>query len=271
MSFLPTQATSAPHSRDEIARWQAQLDQRHHRGDRSGRLLVLWEPGDPWEPIGRYFLWQAVDPKYITIEPWVLAALRGPSPRSTGHYCGQGYCPCDVKKDRWIGGASRFIDMQQWRIYQETSLYATRWWVIQGEHGGHRYRWDPTELASLLSSMKGHGTQPPDVCSLPFAPFDARVLRAIQSEKRAKIAADALDDLHKRRASLGLEERAEAERVAKALWEWTDHQAESLWDEGGAVLPRYFEEQIGRAPVGHTITTDYEKIEEQHYERLTDV
>ncbi len=262
----------APHTPETIADWQAQLDARHDRTPRASRLLVRWEPGETWEPIDRYFLWQAVDPSHVTIEPWVLNALRGPHPRSTGHYCAPGYCLCEFKRNRWQGGATRFVDAHQWRIYQETGLYATRWWVIQGSHGGHRYCWEPGEFAAKVSQMKGHGTQPPDAGALPYAPFDERVLRAIRGEKRAKIAASVLDDMGKRRDKLVLEEQLEAERVAKALWEWQDQRAEELWSEGAYTLPRYFEEQIGRAPVGHRITTpDLDVLKERHFANALDV
>jgi hypothetical protein len=261
----------APVGDDTIIDWQSELDSRHWRGSRSSRLLIRYEAGDPWEPIGRFFLWQAVDPQYVEIEPWIRDALHGPNPRSTGHYCGAGYCLCELKRNRWVGGATRRIDGATWRIYHETGFYATRWWVIQGSRGGHRYRWETTELASVVSSQKGLGAQPPDAGALPYAPFDQRVMRAIRAEKRASDSANALMNLHQRRDALDREDKAEAARVAKALWQWQDEEAEKLWHDGAELLPRYFEDQLGRAPVGHKIRTpDYEQLEERHYARAAE-
>ena len=239
-----------PVSDRTIREWQAELDRQYYKGPRGMRLLVLWEPGDPWQPIDRWFLWIAVDPSHHLIEPWNITALRGPNPRSKGHYCGDGYCLCDEKRGHWVGGATRFITGHQWRIYRETGLYATPWWIIQGNRGGHRYRWDKDELASVVSGLKGFGHQPPMAGDLPYAPFDQRVLRAIRAEHNASKALKRLQD---RKAAMALEDRDQAEAVAKALWDWTGNEAEALWNEGGEAIPQALEMEYGRAPVGHQI------------------
>lgn len=265
---LPTFGETGPYnygtpvSPTQVAEWQAQLDREFYRGPHFGRLLLRFDPGDPWQPINRFFLWQAVDPRYVKIEPWVLRALKGPSPRSTGHYCGDGYCLCAVKHNRWDKGATRHVDTLQWRIYRETGLYATRWWVLQGNRGGHRYAWETTELASLVSQMKTGERHPPEVCSLPPAPFDARVLKAIRLERRASGATRILGDLWRRRDQLTAEDKEAALAARREIMAWIDAQTETMMGEGLDILPQYFEELYGRAPVGHKVTTDYEKEEE---------
>lgn len=261
---VPAFTYTPPVSQRTIDRWQAMLDREYPRGPRFAHVMVRWEPGDPWESIGRFFLWQTVDPRFVQIEPWVLNALQGPSPRSTGHMCRDGYCLCELKRNRWHGGQGRHIDQHQWRIYQETGRYATRWWVVQGTNGGHRYQWDREEIASIVSQMKTGNAQPPDAGSLPYAPFDTRVLKAIRSEHNAAKASTRLLDLWKRKESLAKAEHAVALETQKVLWEWAGDQAEALWNEGGADrLPRFFEDQYGRAPIGHKLTTDYEAVEER--------
>lgn len=257
----------APVSDATIAEWQRELDREYYRGPKGARLLVRWEASEPWQVLDRFLLWIAVDPQYVEIEPWVRKALLGPSPRSRGHYCAPGYCLCDEPRNRWVGGATRFIDSQTWRIYRETGLYATRWWVIQGQRGGHRYRWEQEELAAVVAHMKGLGGQPPAIGDLPYAPFDMRVIRAVRAEHQAARATRALKAMQYRKQDMAIEERDQAEAVAKALWDWTGQQAEELWNEGADLLPRYFEEQIGRPPVGHAI--DYAAQETLERRSLT--
>ena len=257
-----------PVSDETIKGWQAELDRYYDRRPRGARVVIYWEPGDPWQPINRFFLGQAVDPRFVTIEPWVLAALKGPNPRSQGHYCGDGYCLCEVKRYRWEGGASRFVTGYQWRMYRDTGLYVTPWWVIQGSRGGHRYKWEKEEVASLVASIKGLGDQPPCAGDLPYAPFDQRVLRAIRGEWMAKRASDMLRSLSDRKDSMALEERDEAEKVARALWDWTGDQAEALWNEGADAIPIVLEMEYGRAPIGHKIDfARQERFEERSLTR----
>lgn len=253
----------APFSKTTLAEWQRQLDAEFYRGERGSRLLIRWEASEPWQTLDRLMLWIGVDPRYVEIEPWVRKALYGPSPRSKGHYCAPGYCLCEQKQNRWVGGATKFLDSQTWRIYRETGLYATRWWIIQGSRGGHRYRWDQEELAAVVANMKGLGNQPPAVGGLPYAPFDARVLRAIRAEHKASRAAAALKDMAGRKLSLALEDRDQAEAVAKALWDWTGDQAEALWHEGADAIPIVAEMEYGRAPIGHQIDTRYDELAER--------
>ena len=98
-----------PVSVSALTEWQRQLEQAVPVTDRLSRLVIRWEPGDAWQPIQRFFLWQCVDPKHHEIEPWILAELRGPAPRSTGHACFEGYCLCDLKRRRWVEGACRRV------------------------------------------------------------------------------------------------------------------------------------------------------------------
>lgn len=240
----------APHSRSTIAGWQRELDDVFYLGPQLSRLVVRYEPGDPWQPIGRYLLWQCVDPSYVLIEPWNLKALNGPSPRSTGHYCAPGWCLCDEKTNRWRGGASRFVDKETWRLYQETGLFGQRWWTIQGTKGGHRFQLAKDELASHVMNIKTGQSDTPSAGDLPFAPFDARVIRAIRAERRAGVIEAFLKSAGSKKLALSAEEEAEAKAKAHALWQWTEDRAEELWGDGADLLPRYFEETYGRVPTG---------------------
>jgi hypothetical protein len=250
-----------------LAEWQAELDRVVPPAPKRNRLLLRWEPGEPWQPIGRWMIWLCLDPQHVEIEPWIRWPLNGPNPRSTGHYCGDGFCLCDMKRNRWVGGATKMIDAATWRLFRETGLYGVRWWTIQGNKGGHRFQWSKDEAACLLSQMRGGPGQTPAPGDLPYAPFDARVLRGIERERKIKSLYDKARSFRGRKDALALEERDEQEVIAKALWDWTGEQAESLWSEGGDAIPHVLEMQYGRAPVGHKLSTDYEAVERAALER----
>jgi hypothetical protein len=268
-----------PVSKDTQRAWQRMLDAAVEPTERQARLVLRWEPGDVWQPIQRWMLWLCVDPKHTEIEPWVRAALKQAHPRATGHYCGVGvdtfgrpYCPDGVKpnhihKHKWVNGTTKVIDRQTWELHRDTGLYGTRWWTIQGHNGGHRYLWEPDELASVASRMRGGPPQTPEPGALPYAPFDARVIRQVLMERRA---AQILDALNKAASAdtLRAEEQAQAEQVARMLWDHMDEQAYALWHDGAEILPRYFEDTYGRMPTGSKLSVSGEAMERQEHAAL---
>lgn len=250
-----------PVSHATIRDWQKELDRAVPVTEKLSRLVIRYEPGDPWQPIHRFLIWQCVDPKHVEIEPWILNALNGPSPRSRGHYCAPGWCLCELKSNRWVGGATRLIDTATWRLYRDTGLYGQRWWTIQGNNGGHRFQWAKDELASHVSHLKTGNADTPCPGDLPYAPFDRRVVRQIMAERRVNAIESFLKSAGSKKLALSHEEEAEAKAKAKALWEWTEHRTEELWNDGAELLPRYFEETYGRAPTGTRNTLDPEVVE----------
>ena len=69
-----------------LAEWQADVDRVVPPSETLSGLLLRYEDGDPWRPINRLFLWQTWPLENTPLD--LLVALRGPHPRSTGHYCG---------------------------------------------------------------------------------------------------------------------------------------------------------------------------------------
>lgn len=264
-----------PVSRETMRAWQRELDAAVEPTDRLARLVIRWEAGDVWQPVQRFMLWLCHDPNAVTTEPWAVQAIRGPHPRASGHYCGTGvdsfgrpYCLCPVKKGKWVRGTTRVIDRQTWDLYQDTGLYGTRWWTIQGPHGGHRFLWEPDELASVASRMHGGPAQTPAPGDLPYAPFDGRVIRQVLMERRTAQIMAALSLAAHKGDSLRAEEQAEAERVAQLLWQHMDEQAYGLWHDGAELLPRYFEDTYGRTPTGTKLSVSGEQMERQEHAAL---
>jgi hypothetical protein len=166
--------------------WQEQLDAATAVDDTNiARLWLHWVPGDPWQPVHRWFVFQ--------LQPWhqiknegYKQELRGPHPRTNAQL---------VYRQRVIdgkielrpsitGGPCRFIDRNQWVLHRELqrrfgwNVMPRYFWVIQGDAGGHPYQITDSEQA--LRQAQGLPADVPCAGDLPYAPFDRRVLTALQ-------------------------------------------------------------------------------------------
>jgi len=183
---VPLYRLEPPINKPDLAVWQAQLEQVVQKTDQLSWLKIVWEPGDPWSPKQRWMLWQMRPVSnaqgVLNVPEEILAALKGPHPRSSGHACFPGYCYCDIKANRWVGGPSTMcpgVDRMTWELFQETQCYGERWWVIQGSNGGHRYSLSDSELRFASLASGGQTAKIPKLAELPYAPFDNRVLAHI--------------------------------------------------------------------------------------------
>lgn len=190
-------------------------------------LVLRWEPGEPWWPIERWAIWQ-VRPRALTalLYPEHLKELDGRNPRRTGHACFPGWCDCRAHKRRWTrpGGDAAYIDYWQWQFYHETGgpdgggLFGTRWWVIQGEDGGHR--WNLSQGEMELRQLRGLPIQTPLAGTLPYAPFDERVIGQVVQEDRMRRGLLAVGDLKAitaQRDRMALHEAAAKADAARAF------------------------------------------------------
>lgn len=221
--------------REPRREWVEKLEEITPRSDCLSWLMLCWEPGDPWEPVGRWVIWQMRSKALIANRYDLLAELEGPHPRSTGHYCGAGWCLCDLKANRYVGGPPlQYIDRLTWELYQRTGCYGTRYWVVQGDRGGHRYAFDFAE--STLSERMGGPTRPPSAGDLPYAEPDARTWALIAAQDKLRQYNLLTDFLYRSPEIFDAEERAQAETAAAALWTWLEAQMGAVVDEHWGAL-----------------------------------
>lgn len=236
------------YDREPRPEWQAALDAQHVPG--TSRVVIAWEPGDVWQPIHRWFLWQ-VQPWHLSENHAVKQELRGPHPRSTGHYCApQSGCGCvnefgvPTHTMAWKGGQTKLIDRQAWalhrRIAQETGelVIPRRLWVIQGAQGGH-----PFQISMAEQKHRRELGLPADVPSagdLPYAEFDPRVLVALERYDLWRYA-HGLGNPVTAAARATLRRMSETEQAAhRLMWsrweglseEWADGAAHAARQDG---------------------------------------
>jgi len=207
-----------------IERWQPELDRIAPPTARGlSSLRLVWEPGEPWAPVGRWIIYECVPAERAPMG--IFEELRGPNPRSFG---------------RWDPVARVFrrermfvISRRQWLLYRETGLYGRPLWVVQGSHGGHKREWSEVEQ-TVIGMMTGQpeAIDPPAPGDLPYAEPDERTIVALRgldlSEKFGSLLHLVSQD-EQLRASLDSRERATAKAMAEQLWGWLRTQvAESL-------------------------------------------
>lgn len=256
----------APHAVSRIeyerampAEWQAALDAQHVPG--TARVVIAWEAGDVWQPIHRWMLWQ-LQPWHYSQNVAVKRELRGPHPRSTGHYCAPSSgCGCKngfgapTHTMAWKGGATRLIDRQTWALHRRVErqtgelVIPRRLWVIQGPHGGH-----PFQVSMSEEKLRRELGQSPDVPSagdLPYAEFDQRVLVALERYDLWRFA-HGLGNPVTAAAQATLRRMQASEMEAhKAMWAKWELLAEE-WADGAAHAARQDGLHLLRwNPVGH--------------------
>lgn len=198
-------------------------------------LKLRWEPGDAWEPIERWMIWQMRHPRFV--RPEVLAELRGPDPRSAGHYCSRdsfsrcGERQCKNPPNAWRGGRAKLIDYAQWKLFQETGHYGTRWWCIQGDAGGHRHRL--TAVESKVSRINGGASDTPAPGDLPYADFDLRTWRKVAELDRVRMWQGVIRYTERNHDQMDAEEKEEGVKARVALWSWLESQVKHTVDAIG--------------------------------------
>lgn len=232
-------------------------------------LKLVWEPGDRWQPVGRWMLWHMLPRKVLfpkdqtSVYAEIRRELEGPNPRGTGHYCadgkdpftGQLWCRCLKKAKRYVDGPpNQFVDRLTWKLYRDTGCYGRRWWTVQGTKGGHRHRLNPTE--QRVFHLRTGTKDTPTPGDLPYAEVDQRTIHAIVAFDKVRAWQMVSEFANRHRDQLDAEERAEAEQANAALGQWIETQVEAGWDAYGSA----FRKAANDAAVlpGVKDTTDYE-------------
>lgn len=155
------------------------LDRLNPPQDGLGRLVPWWDAGDAWQPIHRWIVLQ-VQPWALVPEP-IQRALEGPHPRSGtyGRYGARIQSTTSSGLDRLCYEAYHTLKRRGIRGWPR------RFWVVQGPNGGHPYRLTTSEEARWDAEGRVHlapaerNARGETVPGAEYAPFDARVIRAI--------------------------------------------------------------------------------------------
>lgn len=204
--------------------WQAALDAATLVGDGTqvGRLVLHWVAGDPWQPVHRWLLFQCQPWAYVP--DTIKRELRGPHPRTHARL---EYVPRVIDGKALLrpavrGGPCRLIDRTQWVLHRQLEretgqlVFPRYCWVIQGNRGGHPFQVSDSE--QQLRRAQGLPADVPSVGDLPYAPFDGRVLAALERYDLWRWA-HGLGDPQTAAATARIARQVATEREAnRALW-----------------------------------------------------
>lgn len=161
-------------------------------GEHLSWLVPAWVPGTPDDPIQRWALYEATPAPHVPDFKRELLDL--------------------TELDDAFPERRRIAE-----YWQQHRALLEPFWIVQGERGGHKYRFNARESKELR--LLELPDEPPEPGALPGAPLDARVLRAV-------LTWDALRRGYGRLAELRAEEREAGEREFRArLLAWLGEQS----------------------------------------------
>lgn len=204
--------------------WVEQLAELSPVSTQHSWLKLVWLAGDAWEPVERWCLYEMIPEQHV--RPDVLAWLRGPNPRTMGHY--------DRRKGRWVSHGPP-ISRLQWELFRETRCFGHLWWIIQGSGGGHAYRISPLESA-MLEVRTGRADLPAPG-DLPYAPFDERVLRWVRERDRLAAFRLMCNYADRSSASFDREDMETLVQVREEVGRWLETQMLQAVEEVGPIAP----------------------------------
>lgn len=225
--------------------WDRRLEQLSPRRERATWLKLVWVPGDvvdsryreesdPSVPRGlveRWFIYQMYPLAVIPDLWWDMIEddLMGPNPRNRGRFDGvMGYRP----------DPSCNIDMMQWLLWKETGCLGRPLWVIEGQGGGHQYRWNQAE--SAVSVLTGGPKEPPVPGSQSYAEPDNRTWGQLEARNTMRQVIDVLAAVRQDPTLVEDEEMAqmsEMQRIAAAYIEKQTDEATGWAGTGDAGSP----------------------------------
>ncbi|KKL70080.1 hypothetical protein LCGC14_1829560 [marine sediment metagenome] len=232
--------TEYRHTRDPDPAWQADLERLAPRSDRNNWLKIHWFAGWDYEPIQRWRIFEMVpNPERFDGLEEIVNDLKGMSPRDpdNGLWVTEGFKVLEEESDtvrrRWRSWST--VDFDQWTLYQETGCLANPAWIIQGSHGGHRWRLNRAELGVF----EAHGISEPEFPlpgDLPYAEYDQRTFVQLAEFDRLRQWKQSLswdERMEKNKAGLWVnrEKRADEQEYNKALMKWIDTQVENAVDD----------------------------------------
>lgn len=213
---------TGPVSPATLDRWNAELERLCPRQDRSSYLRMVWVPGDRWEPVQRWMVYE-FEPKAVnpTALYWDLVDASDPRERNY-------YDRVDKKFKRKTGMKGSWLARLPYKLYRETGDLARPFWVVQGTKGGHLRHYGP--LHQRVATDAGLPPEPPPPGSLCYAEPDSRTWAGIAAQDRLRSAAEGINSLDP------LARRAALERLNTALLRELDNHAEDVVKEMNPTL-----------------------------------
>ena len=209
----------APEAPYQDPAWQARLDVLSPPNGKLSWLHLYWEPGFPWEHVGRWMIGQVTPSP--SVPDMYRDLLEGPNPANFGM----------LVDGEWVSllpGVSR----RQWHFYRDTGCLLRPYWVVQGKRGGHKLRLTHTE--NRIVEMQGGEANPPPPGDLPYATPDERTFRMLAKLDMVRANTFLVDYMENSEVRLKTMERNALEQMRGMLWkDWLEPMCGEWGDQIG--------------------------------------
>jgi hypothetical protein len=196
----------------DLPLWQEALDSYFPRHDHLNWLMIAWEPGMPYSPVQRWVIYEMVT-EIQYVPQWIVDDLKGPDPRSVGHDSLQ-TDDNEFKYNAWISDS--FVTRRQWQLFRETGCYAKKFWIVQGDRGGHMFELSKAEI-EFLEARGVKGARTPLQGDRPYVEPDGRTWERLRE----------LDKLQTWDQNIAWDQRSETATKA-GLWVRRDRVREEM-------------------------------------------
>lgn len=116
-----------------------------------------------------------------------------------------------------------------WNLFHRERALPKVFWIIEGDRGGHKYRFSHRERALL--KLAGKPCDPPVPGSLPYAPWDNRVVAALKAIDRLRFWNKAIDLADRTPEMLEADEQEALRQMKDSYLTWLERQVEAKMDE----------------------------------------
>lgn len=192
----------------------------------------------------RWGLYECVPIRYVT-DNSLIDELAGPDPDTPD-------------------GEHLSVSRYQQRMFREHRVHARTSWIIEGEHGGHQAVYG--ESTKELCKAKGLPTEPPSPGSLPYAPFDERVVAQVQRMSKLVQLRGDLAEFKRRYGKVENWKREQREALREARKQYVAFINEQFGD-ADEFKAAYRKGELEHAP---TTEIDYDAKNEQADEKYVE-
>lgn len=219
------------------AEWMTRLREVSPISDVVSWLSPRWHPD-----YQRWILYECVPVRYVT-DNALIEELQGPDPESPE-------------------GQHLTVSRYQQEMFRAHRVHARPSWVIQGANGGHQVIYG--DSTKELCRAKNLPTEPPAIGSLPYAPFDERVVRQIQRmSKLTKVRGD-LAEFKRRYGKVENWKREQRDALREARTEYVSFINEQFGD-ADEFKTAYRKGELEHAPTTDTNYDEQNELADHRY------
>jgi hypothetical protein len=192
------------HTRTPDPAWERSLATLAPRSDRLPWLKLVWMPGETYEPVQRWVIYELFPNLSMINQSWIDEMHNAP-PRQNGVWYTDEF---GTRRWRSVSLVSRI----QYDLFHQYQAWPQLTWIIQGHDGGHL--WNLTQPQLKLWQLRTGLRDWPAPGELPYADFSGATLRGLRHRDKLRAWDEKFNDWEKRYATNGVLDLNQVQFVA---------------------------------------------------------